>query len=819
MSDEPKNASHADTLSYSDAQAPGPPEKVSVELGPGSLVGRYVVLSKLGEGGMGAVFAAHDPELDRKVALKFLHSRLTGSDRGPVQETRLFREGQAMAKLAHANVASVYDVGSYRGRVYIAMEFINGQTFGDWLEAERRSWSEIWPVLRGAGRGLAAAHAAGIVHRDFKPDNILVSRDGVAKVTDFGLAAPSGEHTKGGAGTEISSGALHEPLTRTGSLVGTPRYMAPEQHLAQPTTERTDQFAFCLVAFYAMYGEHAFAGDTIAELAEAVTNGELTQPSRRSVAPSWCRAAVMRGLSTEPDDRYASMNQLLDALGRDPRARRNRIMAGVAIVAAVAAALALLWPARAAQPTAMCTTSAEAIAPTWNDQTRAQLRSAFGASGAANAEDRASRVIKVLDNYTDKWVAQHQQSCMATLRGAQSEEMLDLRSRCLKSHRARIRGLIQVLTNSPSKATVRKATEAAQGLPHLDECADLRRLRELTPPPADPEARRRIDDLEARYSYAYSLWDTSDSVRALEVLQPLIEPITKTGYPPLIAAARELQFNLLFEMGKSAEAQRAFDAAVANASRAGEDRRVARLWMNQTLYAGQRDHNLKQALVYARVTRAAIQRAGAVPAQLAQYQFVMAAILMDGGKYQRALKHAKTALALFEKHRPDDLMRIGRTRGLLAQGLFNMSKYDECEKQATKAIAQLESALGPHHIAVGRALVTLSENHTMQDHSKAAIATLRRAVAIYDETFGADSLEAIDTKSDLGWALLRAGDYKASDRLCTSLVATIDAKKLTGAIVDHVLQHAASGQKHSRQARCRTQAAGARDRWDSPTTR
>ncbi|HYO70315.1 MAG TPA: serine/threonine-protein kinase [Archangium sp.] len=220
-----------------------PPEEV---LPRGALVGRYMVLEKLGAGGMGVVYAAYDPELDRKLALKLLHP---GSD--PVEKSggqaRLMREAQAMARLAHPNVISLFDVGVWSGRVFIAMELVEGPSLRDWLKQASHSWREVVEVFIAAGRGLAAAHAAGLVHRDFKPDNVLLGREGRVRVLDFGLARPASATEESLAMpaelplSERGSSPLDTPLTRVGLVIGTPAYMAPELYSGGVFDARSDQ--------------------------------------------------------------------------------------------------------------------------------------------------------------------------------------------------------------------------------------------------------------------------------------------------------------------------------------------------------------------------------------------------------------------------------------------------------------------------------------------------------------------------------------------------------------------------------------------------
>ncbi len=294
-------------------------------------IGRYTVLSELGEGGMGVVYSAFDEELDRRVAIKVVRAR-AGDD--SIGRARMQREAQAMAQLSHPNVVQVHDVGAYAGQVFLAMEYVRGETLTAWQRRldprEPDDRRRLIDMYIQAGRGLSAAHERGLVHRDFKPDNVLVGEDGRARVLDFGLAASRGE--AGGADSarlelvELGrSGHLDADLTRTGAIMGTPAFMAPEQFLARPTDARTDQFSFCVALYGALYGEAPFAGETFSTLRDAVTEGALRDAPDSSYVPSWLRAVVVRGLARRPEQRHEGMDELLAALARDPeRARRAR---------------------------------------------------------------------------------------------------------------------------------------------------------------------------------------------------------------------------------------------------------------------------------------------------------------------------------------------------------------------------------------------------------------------------------------------------------------------------------------------------------------
>src|SRR5579863_3026220 len=353
----------------------GPPyESGPGALGRGAIIGRYVVLGLVGRGGMGEVYAAYDPELDRKVAVKLLRVKAGNGVTMTEGRQRTLREAQAIARLSDPNVVVVYDVGTFDDKVFIAMEFVEGNTVTFWLEQQPRGWEEVLRVFRAAGRGLIAAHEKGLVHRDFKPDNVMVGRDGEVRVMDFGLARQVNEKPEaeppaprrppiviadGSADTvrdpmetvllngpptssstppmgteQQSQGAFEVQLTRTGAMMGTPAYMAPEQFLGTATDARTDQFSFCVALYEALYGERPFSGNTMFALTTAVVQGQVKEAPASSKVPLWVRKVLLRGLKAQADQRYPSMHDLIDALGKNPNAARRRFLAaaGVALV-------------------------------------------------------------------------------------------------------------------------------------------------------------------------------------------------------------------------------------------------------------------------------------------------------------------------------------------------------------------------------------------------------------------------------------------------------------------------------------------------------
>ena len=280
-------------------------------LSRGDHLARFVVLNRLGIGGMGIVYVAHDPLLNRQVALKVLRAGASGTARAREARARLLREAQAMARLSHPNVIAVHEVGTVDDEIFLVMELNDGTTLRQWLDEGPRPWQEVVEVFAEAGRGLAAAHRAGLIHRDFKPDNVLLSRDRRVRVVDFGLVhVPAA----GEAPMVPPDGDVALSLTHTGAVLGTPPYMAPEQHRAEPADPRTDQFSFCVALHEGLYGRRPFLGDTYAELVSNVLDGVISPPPFNRGVPPAVYQVLLRGLGSDRETRYLAMDALLDDL-------------------------------------------------------------------------------------------------------------------------------------------------------------------------------------------------------------------------------------------------------------------------------------------------------------------------------------------------------------------------------------------------------------------------------------------------------------------------------------------------------------------------
>jgi len=523
-------------------------EPTEASLTRGTSFGRYIVLGPLGRGAMGEVYAAYDPELDRKVAIKILRTSGPGPD--VRSRSRLLREAKAIAKLRHPNVIVVHDAGSIGDRVFIAMEHVEGQTLAAWLADGDHTRKEVLEVFTAAARGLGAAHAAGLVHRDFKPHNVMVGTDGGVQVMDFGLAREIGAPDSQ-AGSETATTDAREalpphedpelPLTRTGELLGTPLYMAPEQFKAQRADARTDQFSFCVALYQALYGSHPFGGQKLGDLITAVTSGRVQPPPPKSAVPPRLRRILLRGLAVDPAARWDSMDTLTTALSRDPARLRLRWLGGAAVSAALVGGFLAMRAPRTAET--LCRGGPARLAGVWepdgapNPATtrRAATRAAFMKTGVDNAADTWSRAARILDQYTADWLRTYGDTCAAThVRGEQSAEVLDLRMACLQERLGHVRALTEVFVDA--NATVLENAIAATGaLPSLDRCADVKALRAVIPPPDDHASRAQVESIRHDIARVRALHDVGQCDAAAEAARKVISDADTLGYPPLQA--------------------------------------------------------------------------------------------------------------------------------------------------------------------------------------------------------------------------------------------------------------------------------------------
>ncbi|HEY2509326.1 MAG TPA: serine/threonine-protein kinase [Polyangiaceae bacterium] len=722
----------------------------------GAALGRYVVLETLGEGGMGIVYAAYDPELDRKVALKLLRGERLGVS--AEARARMVREGQAMARLSHPNVLPVHDVGTYEGRIFVAMEWVDGETLRAWVEPGRR-WREIVAMYVQAGRGLAAAHDAGLVHRDFKPDNVLVGKDGRARVLDFGLARAREGAASASVperGVRPQGSAFDTPLTRAGTVVGTPRYMAPEQLAGELTDAASDQFGFCASLYEALYGEPPFEGETLSNLFDSVESGRIrAAPAGRDV-PSWLRAVVKRGLSAESRDRHPSMHALIAALEHDPDRARRRTLLGVAAAAGAAVVTTGIVLGLTHRPP-LCPSAEPELAGVWGDAERDAVATAFHATKAPYAADALWGTTSALDAYAAGWVAMRGEACAATrVRGTQSDELFDLRVQCLRQESSEMAALVKQLAVADAK-TVEGALRAVDALPPLSRCADESALRAPVHAPTDPSARARILEARRQVAEARALHAAGRATAAMGAAEVAVHTAKALAFPPALAEALEAEGAILSDASKLREAAAALDEATVTAMAGRAEATEAQAWIDLVMVAD-RDTRYADGDILARRAHAALERSPD-DIRLAELLTAEGSIAEGEERLDVSEQKLRAALAIEEKVLTPEHPETATTLLRLAQTLMRAARYDESIALERRVLAIREKVFGLSHPAVAGVYNDLANSLVGKGEYTEAIAAYRHSLELNTAAYGALNKSVADNLQNLGSALAYAGQF------------------------------------------------------------
>ena len=730
------------------------------DIARGSALGRYLIVDRLGAGGMGVVYRAFDPDLDRSVALKLVGVGWNAGSQSDQERSRLLREAQAMARLSHPNVIPVFDVGILDDAVFVAMELVDGVTLRQWLQTHVRTWEQVLEVFIDAGRGLVAAHAAQLIHRDFKPDNVMVGEDGRVRVLDFGLARATG--VEPASNTEVSDlrrsevDSLEQSMTAAGAVMGTPAYMAPEQHLGMATEAASDQFAFCVALFEALFGARPFKGDTLATLSLSVLQGTITMPAgRKNRAPNWVLAAIQRGLSVDPKSRFPSMQALLDALSHDPARARRRLWMGLGAVAVLGAGTALgatlggSEPAPTSSAPTLCTGAADAMAEVWSPARRDTIGNAFASSGVSFADEAWSVTAPALDQMAEAWIEEHTAACRATrITAEQSVAVLDLRMACLDRQRGRLDALATALSK-PSIEDIGRAFDAARGLPKPSSCGDLDALQQITPPPSDPGRRDRLAELRREFDEIQTHVLLGHLEDARTRLQPLLEPIETFDHPPLTSHVLDVYANLLEDTGDIKESRRTRERAYVAATASGDAREAAFVAQGVAFIAGSRLSDTDAGLHWVELSRASLRRLGGDPRLAAIIDSTEGAVYTAAGRYDEALVSHARAREYWENNDPNapDLAGV---LGDIGSVYTSLGRIDEAIEIHRRAIVLREKTYGEHHPQVANAVRELGSALSQAHKYDEALEQLERALEIGRASRGEDNHFIATVYDDLG---------------------------------------------------------------------
>jgi tetratricopeptide (TPR) repeat protein len=736
----------------------------------GDVVGRYVVLAQIGRGGMGAVYAAYDPELDRKVAIKLLLAGPEDPARAADLRTRRVREAQALAQLAHPSVVTVHDVGTLGDRVWVAMEFVDGVTLSGWLRQQPRGWQEVVRTLRRAGEGLAAAHAAGLVHRDVKPDNVMVSADGRVRVMDFGLARAAGP-AAAPPDLRASSSALAAEVTRAGAVMGTPQYMAPEQWLGAATDARTDQFSFCVTLWEALYGQRPFAGGAT-ELAMRVTEGRRDEPPARAGVPSWLRAAVERGLATAPAARWPSMEALLAALAGGARRRRRRL----AVAAAAAALVGLgagLGSARWAEARAAraCDASGMQIREAWSPATRAELQAALAATGLAYAPATFDRLAPILDRYADDWQVARAQACRARVAGRWDAATGERAEACLLEARWALEGLLAVLREG-GEGVVQPAVDAAGRLPPTAACLDATWLAHRPALPHAAATRAEAAAVRRGLEQARARAAAGDYREAAALAGTLVTRADATGWRPLAAQARVLAGELTDRAGEPLAAVRLLEDGLFLAEELGEDGLVADAASLLTDVVGDNLARFEEGLRWGRLADGLVRRLGEQEGTRgARLAAALAGVHEARGDFARAEPFAARALAIWERILGPGNPSVAVASNNLAIVRHSLGRRAEAKALFERALALTEATSGPEHPTVAAMLNNLGNVYQVDEDLDEALRLFERALALRERTLGPEHPNVALGLVNLAAVHIDRGEYAAAEGLARRALA------------------------------------------------
>ena len=741
------------------------PETEPLEDAVPDRLGRFRVLERLGEGGMGVVYSAYDPELDRKVAIKLLRPGPGGSSQsGSSGAGRLQREAQAMARLNHPNVITVHEVGTLEHQLYVAMELVDGGTLSAWLTERERSPDEVLSMFVQAGEGLAAAHAAGLVHRDFKPDNVLIGRDGRVRVLDFGLAragtsrSPEAERAQSSliVHREGSNSALETPLTRTGAVMGTPAYMSPEQHLGHATDARSDQFSFCVALWEALLGERPFAGKTYVEVATAVVKGKRRDPPSNRL-PRSVISALQRGTSTDPAHRFETMQDLLIQL-RPSRIGTWRLAAIGLGVAATASALTWASTESTQAPVDRCAAADRSLHGVWDEPRRARVQAAIFQGDKPYAPRVWQSTARLLDAYAEQWITSSREVCATSLVDETNTELYQRRQRCLDSRRQDLDALVTALAEGGEGVTL-QAIPAASNLPQLSACADPKRLQAWSAP-RDPEAQRRLAQARARLGAARAQAALEGYDKAMATAQQVIEEAQDLDDPATEAAGLLILGEQQERAGHNAEAEGTLRQAVHRAEVAEAHGTRAQALIALVYLVGGDGDRYAEARSLAAEASAVLRVLGADPLLQAKLDTNLGKAAHEAGQEEEALAFYQASLAANEKLFGDEHPDTGRALTNLGTQLSRLGRHDEAQQHLERALATFESVLGADHPWVATALANLSMNYGRQGKLEPAIATQQRALQIRRASHGVEHPSVRRSMFNLAFSLYEARRYE-----------------------------------------------------------
>jgi tetratricopeptide (TPR) repeat protein/predicted Ser/Thr protein kinase len=805
-------------------------------------IGRFVIIRRIGAGGMGVVYSAYDEELDRKVAIKLLHADRSGSQ----GRARILREAQALARLSHPNIVHVYEVGEYDGQVFMAMEFVEGITVDEWSHRQSRPWRALLAVYRQAAQGLAAAHEAGLVHRDVKPENMLIDARGRVILLDFGLARMRGEDshnptsddhphsaaaaTTGGGPIDPAARTAAHTLTAAGTIMGTPAYMSPEQCAGVGADARSDQFSFCVSLYEGLYGERPFAGDDLNALILAICQGDVREPPRGAKVPTWLRRVLLRGLAVKPSERWPSMQTLAEALADDPAGRR-RWYAGAAVAVTLSAAALGAWQPWSSDE--VCRGADQRLAQVWSEPQQHAVHAALSATGYAYAEQSWAQIERRLGAYTAAWAQLYAGACEAHHRGESSAELYDRQMSCLDGRLREVKAMVDVLTAADA-TVVQQTPEILLGLPPLTTCGDADALSKSYAPPPDQKTAEAVEATRQQLLDVRMRREAGHALAVRDRAEGIVRAARTLGYRPLVAEALlELAVNYMaLDQTREAEATLADAFLTADAVRHDSVAADAGAWL---VFLIAREGRGTEAQLRAEHVKAVLERYGRTSQADVNLHRGLAILDLYAGRYdeaRRVLGHAlsiaeslpegqgerlatlilvnigqvcefhgdiactsanfERALARYSERVGEGDPKLGLYKAMLANARMSQGRPEEAATLFEESVAHARAAFGDRHPVYLKSIIPQSKFHLHRGDLLAASALAEEARALARALFGEAHMETLWASLTSAAALVQRGRYQDAEALLDE-AALIRAKPSAEPGPEDSFLHAARG--------------------------
>ncbi|MGV6852088.1 MAG: serine/threonine-protein kinase [bacterium] len=721
---------------------PGPASGLMDNSLKGSSVGRYVLIEQVGSGGMGVVYSAYDPQLDRKVAIKFLHHKFVGNNKDTELQQRLLAEARSLAKLAHPNVVTIYDSGIYAKQVYIATEFLSGPTLNRLDKSLSDNWESLLKLYIEAGKGLNAAHEAGLVHRDFKPGNIMLDQSGRAKVMDFGLAKQLDDQAETAPFTHeyftseaLSPDSWSSPESYSGVIMGTPAYMSPEQIQGYPATELSDQFSYCVALFEALFKTKPFKARTPQSALDKIKKGAAHKIPKNSSIPGNVQKIIFKGLSFDPEQRYPSMRALLDAL-HAAREKPPRYKYFAAITLAILIGSVLFIRQEQAD---LCAFDDDPVNELWSPQAQSQVKSAFLSTNKSFATESWGLVNDKILGYLSKWKQKRVQACQLThVQGSQSEELLDLQMLCLNHNKDSLKALIAVLSKADD-TIVSRSTRAVAELPALSSCDNPKSLLERLPLPNNESQQKLIQQQEQYILTSKALYDAGKYQQSVDILDQ-VTPKSMAIYPPLKASYLYRKGRAQERLSQLEQSEKNLEAATFWATRSRDYPlavQSATGLANATGYVGEHTERGKNWLVRAK----SLLDETDDPLLEATFYSVSASIYQVANEHDKELIAIQKAVELRRRYLPKDSIYLGFALNNLANAWRYQNRVDKAIPYLKEAQQIFSSALGQYHPLNVILLGNLGGAYQELGITDKAIKTQNQALKVAKKTYGENHQE------------------------------------------------------------------------------